>query len=255
MGHAKNEHFLFFAASVSDNEVILSGQEAHHLLHVLSFGIGDRFKATNGKGALWECELSGAGRSEAVGKILSRTIASANNPEVHLFAGLPERDAFELLIEHCCALGITRFIPVECTYSQQPWWRTKWEKSRRRFERKMIAACKQSHNLWLPAVENPVTLAASLALCCGTVAYADQDTDTRLNDYGKLPGDVISCFVGPPGGFSPQEKAALDQCGARKLCLSARRLRTELAATVASALLMLPDGDINASKEGSLPRR
>ena len=57
------------------------------------------------------------------------------------------------------------------------------------------------------------------------------------------PGQQIAVFIGPEGGFSPEEVALAQQHGARMASLGARILRTETAPIVAMTAVLLLHGD------------
>jgi RsmE family RNA methyltransferase len=49
--------------------------------------------------------------------------------------------------------------------------------------------------------------------------------------------EAVSCFVGPPGGFSPKEIDQLKSAGVMFVSLSKNRLRTELAAVLLCGMI------------------
>ena len=52
-------------------------------------------------------------------------------------------------------------------------------------------------------------------------------------------GDKVSVFIGPEGGFAPEEVALAEQSGAKVISLGRRILRTETAAMAVLSHLMI----------------
>jgi len=154
---------------------------------------------------------------------------------------MPERGGIETLVEGAAALGVSRIVPMVCAYCQERWWERTWPTHAARLDRKMIAAAKQSLNPWLTALAAPVRFEAALAAASGRLVAADQE-GSGVQNLHPTAGTVrtVDAFVGPPGGFSPGERDALDRLGAVRLRLSPNRLRTELAAIALAARVMAP---------------
>ena len=55
---------------------------------------------------------------------------------------------------------------------------------------------------------------------------------------------VVSIFIGPEGGFAPDEVQQAVQRGARTVSLGRRILRSETAGIVASAMVLFEFGDL-----------
>ena len=67
----------------------------------------------------------------------------------------------------------------------------------------------------------------------GLVFVADMNGEKLGKSLDELTLlDTVSCFIGPPEGFSTEELDGLKKHGAKLIKLSDKRLRTELAATV-----------------------
>jgi RsmE family RNA methyltransferase len=98
----------------------------------------------------------------------------------------------------------------------------------------MIAGIKQSQNVWLPTLAKPTPLSESLAAAQGCpLLVADQNGLPLSSAVDAVRGaSFASCFVGPPGGFSPDESAQILSAKAHHVALSENRLRTELAAVL-----------------------
>jgi len=109
-----------------------------------------------------------------------------------------------------------------------------------RWEDVLFEACKQSGNPFLPALRPPQDFKAALAMAsssCPLRLYGAVEGECAVS--GKLPscGDV-AWFVGPEGGFAPEELSAFPEAGFLPLRLGGWTLRVETAATCGIALIV-----------------
>lgn len=234
-GAHRESHHLFFAKSLDSTSVVLDQTETTHAISVLRLQPGDPMHLTDGNG------VSAAGIVETIGKnsisvrIMNRTTIVRPVPDVCLFTGIPDRDAFESILLDATALGVARIIPLVAEHCRKPWWDGNWEKYAPRFHQKMVVALKQSGSCYLPQLALPVATRLAAAEAAGTVLVADPD-GVALASLPRLDAaQPVSCFIGPPGGFSDSELLLFDERSFRRVCIAHARLRTELAATVLCA--------------------
>jgi 16S rRNA (uracil1498-N3)-methyltransferase len=227
------DRFLFFSTDVSEGSINLDKEETRHAHSVLRLQNEDTIFITDGKGRIYSCVIEHIEKESCRTKILKEKVQELPKPAMHFFIGLTEKEPFEAAIMGLVPLGVMHVTPLECDNCQNKWWIKKWEKHRERFRNKMIAAAKQSWNAWLPTLNIPVKLDKAIGMLRGIVFIADMNGETLDKSINELTlQDTISCFIGPPEGFSQQELDALKQSSARLVKLADRRLRTELAATV-----------------------
>ncbi|HEX2957644.1 MAG TPA: RsmE family RNA methyltransferase [Chitinispirillaceae bacterium] len=226
-----SDHFLFHCPTPPvDSTLILDHQESHHALNVLRLQPDDSIQITDGKGTIYNCIVTRTDTMHLTASIVDsrsfrRTVA------IHLLIALPDRDPFESAITECTALGVSRITPVIAEHCQKPWWKYSWEKHRERFMTKIMVSMKQSLFPFLPTLDDPLTLEKSLELCKSPVLLADQD-GTPLTTLCLNQTRELSCFIGPPGGFSDNEIVLLSNNSAIKVKIGEPRFRTELAAVV-----------------------
>ncbi len=146
---------------------------------------------------------------------------------------LPKGARAEWLFEHGTELGIARFRPLVFARSQSG----ARDGRRARWERIVRAACEQCDRSHLPLVDDETELAALLR-------------DRELPDarFAAVPGAVTALtppgtraallLVGPEGGLTDAERAALAEAGFQACSLGALTLRTETAALVGAARLL-----------------
>ena len=228
-------HFLFYTDAVDDGRLYLDVSETRHAAAALRRGQGDPFLATDGRGTVFECRVESMAGKKITGLIMDRREVPRHACRLHLFAGVPERAAFETLITDLTALGVERITPLVCRHCQGGWWErdAEGERMSERFRKKMIAAMKQSLYPHLPRLDPPMPFDTVGAAVSGACLVADPEgppVAAVMNNDARADG--FSCLVGPPGGFAPEEMVSLKALGAAGVQLAPTRLTTELAAVV-----------------------
>lgn len=233
-----SDHFLFYTSTPpSKNLLTLDQHESHHALNVLRLQPEDPIQITDGKGMIYNCTVSTAGP-----KHLSATIVDSHRSirtvSIHLLIALPDRDQFESAMTECTALGVSRITPVIAAYCQKPWWKYTWEKHHERFMTKITSSIKQSRSPFLPTLDDPVTLEESFKLCKSPILLADPNGIPVIKACQNLQTREVTCYIGPPGGFSDTEIAMYASKNALHVKIGEPRFRTELAAVVLCAQLI-----------------
>jgi 16S rRNA U1498 N3-methylase RsmE len=88
----------------------------------------------------------------------------------------------------------------------------KWDDQAERCNKKIIAATKQSWNSPPAVLQKPLSFSEAVAAVSGPVFAADEpgmSIDSVADGFENRPL-VMHCFIGPPGGFSPEEQSAFD---------------------------------------------
>ncbi|MFP4013056.1 MAG: RsmE family RNA methyltransferase [Chitinispirillaceae bacterium] len=227
----KSEHHLFYAQNAAGETVVLDETETRHAVSVLRLQSGEDLLVSDGGGNVFECRYDTTENKKAQCRVVNRRFVSRTEPRVTLLIGLPDKEAFETVLEHATALGTYRIVPLVMEHCRKPWWKS-WEKAQQRFFQKMIVSMKQCLYPYLPRLESPQDFSEAVRKCTGPIIAADQDgdrftTEGVLSSTGEMTG-----VIGPPGGYSEAEMEMLLEMGARRVNISPNRLRTELAATV-----------------------
>ncbi len=236
------DHYLFYSSEFSGNVVMLDENETRHACVALRLEVGDPISVTDGKGAVYYCKISDLAGKCAEAYVLESKKQKPPAPYINFAVGLTEKKVFEEILKNLAALGINSVSPVECEYCQKKWWAERWGKYTSRFEKTVIASAKQSLNPYLIEVEQPValeTVIREVEKNKSALLYADEK-GSKMDKYDDnlRKEKSLTCFVGPPGGFSPEEIDLLKQTGAKPVCLSKNRLRTELAAATFAGCLV-----------------
>lgn len=220
------------------DHVVLPDGEAQHLVQSLRKKPGDEIVVVDGVGGWHRVRLQQTGSEQASGIVLD-TQQEVGEPHYSLTIGLgllKNRNRFETFLEKAVELGVSRILPLHTKRTEKKGFR------RKRSERILIAAMKQSQRSRLPVLEEPQRIRRLLEeppvgtnLICH--AGAGQALAEHVADAGKAA--AITILVGPEGGFSDQERSEAAEAGFAPVLLGPRRLRAETAAIAAAAGVML----------------
>ena len=230
----------------------LQETEVPHALRVLRLGTGDRLLGLDGRGASWPLTVTAIGRGRLE---LAQCGPAEREPEpgtagaplewVELALPLPRGARAESMLDRLAQLGLARLRPL-VSERTGPHARELSSGRRARLERTMGEAMKQSGRLWPTRIEAPVPLAEVLAFAAGARAVVLDGTDgvhslTAALSAGRAAGPwtraaPLILLVGPEGGFSDDERSALELAGALPARLASATLRSETAAEAALAV-------------------
>jgi 16S rRNA (uracil1498-N3)-methyltransferase len=159
--------------------------------------------------------------------------------EVRPRAGPRKGDRDDQAIEAATEFGVDEVVPWQASRSIVQWRGERGEKARRKWETTVAAATKQSRRARVPLVAELVTTKALASRIGGAAAaYVLHEDATESLAGQSLPaeGDVL-VVVGPEGGITPEEVAALEAAGAVTVRLGQTVLRSSSAGPAALAVL------------------
>jgi 16S rRNA (uracil1498-N3)-methyltransferase len=147
-----------------------------------------------------------------------------------------KRAQVDWLVEKATELGVRRLQPVITQRTVVE--RVKLE----RLDAIAIEAAEQCGRTLLPAIAEPVSLAAFLKSSATTLYFADETGGEPLH-AAVQPGPA-TILIGPEGGFTDDERAAIRALPqARAISLGPRILRAETAALAGISAYMALAGD------------
>jgi 16S rRNA (uracil1498-N3)-methyltransferase len=210
--------------------ITLDENEAHHL-RVRRAREDESVEVVDGAG------LSGTGRLSRAGAEWSVEIQSAARraalPELILAVGAGDRERFTWMAEKAVELGVTRIIPLETAHSAGVGSRLK-QAHLEKLTRVLLETTKQCGATWAPALESPVELAEFVGRTrTGAGWLADPAGEAPP---AALDGSPVTILVGPEGGFTADERAAITAAGYRPVALGGHTLRFETAAIAAASV-------------------
>ena len=163
--------------------------------------------------------------------------------QVTLYQGLPKADKMEFIIQKCVELGVhkDRFRWIPTAFGGEA--RRQRRKKRRENAGYGISesAAKQSKRMIVPEIGNVMKFKAAIEAAktddLAIIPYEDSESLpgaggmalTRELIGSLKPGQKLSIFIGPEGGFSDGEVEIAMNSGVRPVTLGKRILRTETA--------------------------
>lgn len=227
--------------------VHIQGEDYNHIRNVLRMKPGDEVLLCDGKDKEYLCEIEEfcEDGQEVLLRITDLFGDARELPaRITLFQGYPKGDKLEMIVQKAVELGAFEIVPVSmkrCVVKLDA------KKAARKVERLnaiALSAAKQSKRGIIPKVSEVMSLKEACE-------YA-KDMDYILLPYEHAEGMAysrqlikeaenrknIGIFIGPEGGFEPEEVEWIQNVGGRTLSLGHRILRTETAGMAVLSLLM-----------------
>ena len=234
--------FFIENENVSDGFVTIEGSDVNHMKNVLRMKPGERIRVSTRDGRGYFCEVTELTDIFVRADILEQDEGTELPCKIYLFQGLPKSDKMELIIQKAVELGVYEVIPVAMKNCVMKLDEKKAKSKITRWQAIAESAAKQSKRSLIPKIHMPVTYKEAAAMAA--------EMDVRLvpyeNERGMAAtkeaveqikkGQSIAVFIGPEGGFAPEE-IALVQDQMNLISLGKRILRTETAGLAALAIL------------------
>ena len=223
---------LFYSPTITEATEIFSfdKEESKHIIKVLRKKDTDILHVTNGLGYLFTTEITLASDSKCTVKIISFEKAPLSKFRLHLaVAPTKMNDRFEWFLEKATEIGIHEITPIICDHSERKVINIE------RFDKILLAAMKQSNEVYLPKLNNAVTFKEFINLKqegLKMIAHCEETNKKSLKSVLKR-NQELTIIIGPEGDFSEKEIALALTNEFIPVSLGNTRLRTETAAIVA----------------------
>jgi 16S rRNA (uracil1498-N3)-methyltransferase len=152
--------------------------------------------------------------------------------QLTLAVGAGDRERFSWLVEKSVELGVTDVIPIESAHTSGVSTRIK-NNHLGRLRRSSLEVLKQCGSPWVPTIHAPVPLAHFVQQPPNGIGWLAEQSGAVLP--ASLDGRALTILVGPEGGFTEAERAAIIGAGYQSVSLGRYTLRFETAALVAAA--------------------
>jgi 16S rRNA (uracil1498-N3)-methyltransferase len=222
---------------------LLGGTEGRHAGVVQRRAPGERVDVVDGAGTRLVGEVAEVGPDGVHLRVAEIVVEPVGSPRLVLVQALAKGDRDEMAIEAATEVGVDEVVPWQAERSIVVWRGDRAAKSRARWLGTVRTAAKQSRRAHVPEVAVAVDHGALLRRVRSTVEGGGavlvlHEEATEPLGAVALPatGDLL-VVVGPEGGISERETAALLDAGAVTVRLGPHVLRTSTAGPVALALL------------------
>lgn len=230
--------------------VTLRGETARQIKTVLRLRPGDEIVALDNSGQEWPVSLTRVGSDEVQGQLAApRPALGEPALSLTLYQGTLKADKFEWVLQKGTELGVSRFVPVVCHRSvvnrpgdlaaKQPRW-----------ARIIREAAEQSRRGQLPLLDPPLSWAEAIRQasqadpeakgrgCLGLMPWEEAAGPSLKTALAAVKPQAVAVFIGPEGGFTPEEVAQAQAAGIRLVTLGPRILRAETAALAVCAAIL-----------------
>ncbi len=207
--------------------------QSHYLAQVMRRQPGDVVRLFDGASGEWAARVVTAGRKAVVVTIEAQSAAQEQVPDLWLCFAPLKRGRIDWVAEKACELGVARAIPVLTR-------RTIVDKlNLDRLRAHIVEAAEQCGRTALPDLAAPVALTALLRdwPAGRALIFADESGGDALPGICAAAPAPAAILIGPEGGFTPEERAAIRAVpDARAASLGPRILRADTAAVAAIAV-------------------
>lgn len=219
---------------------------AAHLVRVLRLREGDACVLFNGDGFDHDARLTEVGKRGATADIVATRAVDVESPlRITLLQGIARGEKMDWILQKATELGVAAFVPVSSDRSEVKLDAERAAKRHAHWRSVVTSACEQSWRARIPAVVAPQSLAAALAsLPEGPARWLLDPVAATGVAAMPAPGAEVVLAIGPEGGWSANDRAALVAAGFDGLRLGPRILRTETAGMAAIAALQARFGDL-----------
>jgi 16S rRNA (uracil1498-N3)-methyltransferase len=223
---------LFYNPNINESSENFSfdKEESKHIIKVLRKKDSDILYVTNGLGYLFKTEIVLASDSKCSVKIVSFEKKEPSKYQLHLaVAPTKMNDRYEWFLEKATEIGIHEITPIICERSERK------VINNDRFDKIILAAMKQSNELYLPKLNPAVPFKEFIKKNndgIQLIAHCEE-TDKKTLKTVLQTNQNVTIVIGPEGDFSDKEIALALENKYIAVSLGNTRLRTETAAVVA----------------------
>jgi 16S rRNA (uracil1498-N3)-methyltransferase len=227
------QHFFVSPEVIEQGEFALPDELVHQLQHVVRARPGDSIVLLDDSGWAYQVALTRMTRHKVLACEQRRWQPQTEpaNPIV-LYQGLPKRPKWEWILQKGTELGVTTFAPLLTAHSVP-----RGEGNPQRWQSIVREAAEQSGRARLPQVlapqpfeqvcQHPPVGTVGLMACLNPRARPLHEV---LVTVARPVGGPLWLYVGPEGGFAPEEVTQAVGAGILPVSLGPRVLRTETAA-------------------------
>jgi len=252
-------NFFIAPEAISDNQAVLTGDEARHLRAVLRLTAGQEIGLFDGTGKTYRARIREVGKGRTTCQIIAEQVDQPTGPALHLGQALLTGQKMDLLIQKATELGIRTIHPFHaqrCTMRQEA------DKKTGRWQRIALEACKQCNRPTPPQIRPVVDLPGLLARETDLqlkLIFWEGETERTIDDLLNLPNqsappESVIFLIGPEGGFTEQEVTAAVAAGYRPISLGRLTLRAETASLAAMAILQHRLGNLHPQPNHEAPK-
>lgn len=218
------------------DETVLDGPEGRHAATVRRLRAGEQVLLSDGRGELADCQVLATEHASLRLSVLRRWHEPAPQPRVVLAQALIKGDRGELAVELATEAGVDHIVPWRASRCIARWDDgQRGAKAHGRWQGAATQAAKQARRARVPEVTAPVSTRqlGELSAASALSLVLHESAAAALPEQSLPASGDLLLVVGPEGGVSQDELAALTAAGAVPTRLGPSVLRASTAAAVA----------------------
>ena len=227
---------------VTEDSVMLTGDDAHHISRSLRMRAGEELTLCDGEGFDYNCTIEEIDERTVRCAVNSREKNRTEPPyRATVFQGLAKGDRFDTVIQKSVECGAYRIVPVmtkRCTVKLTT---SDGVKKCARWNKIAEEAAKQCGRGIIPEVTEPVSFERAVEMLqkldLPLFCYEEGTSPVKAEVEARRDAETVGIVIGPEGGFAEEEAAKMAAAGISAVSLGRRILRTESAAPFVLACL------------------
>lgn len=223
----------------------VTGKEYHYLRRVRRLKIGDTVLGTDGKQNFYSLTVMQIEKNSLVLKVEKIPRSKKSTVKICLFQSLPKGRRMDQIVRQSTELGVDKIVPIITDFTLVAPRSEDFGQRILRWRRIAREAMQQSGSAMLPCITAPESLQDILRReeifrdSRTLFFHHDSLNGQSLHDALANPATTINIFIGPEGGFSPQEVENFHQFHIEPIKIGENILRTETAAVVVTAAIKI----------------
>lgn len=227
-------------SDITGDIVKISGDNFHHLAHVLRCAVGEELFVSDNK-ERFKVKIEKIDKSHIDTRIIERKKIESDI-EITLIQCLPKKDKMDFVVGHCVELGLRNIIPV---ISERSIPRVNEDKARKLLSRFRKIAKEQAQRAGievLPDVSEIQSFDNAVSNLKGfdlVLVPWEEEKSKHIKDILKNRTNIkkIAIIIGPEGGLTGGEVSLAEKAGAVPASLGKTIFRTEIAGLVALSII------------------
>lgn len=228
----KNKLKIFFITekNITDNIILIDGQDFIHLSKVLRYKVGDKIICKTFTGFSHQCEIEKINQKNISCKILtSQKISQEKKNYTKIFLCIPRLEILSSIVMKITELGVDE---LQCIFSERSYLKKSSKFNLERFKKISLESLKQCGRdiplLIKPAIHLTSITKKDLGNNNVNLLLWECEQKNKIEQI-KLK-NRINLFIGSEGGISQQEKSFLtEKLNFQSVSLSQNILRVETA--------------------------
>jgi 16S rRNA (uracil1498-N3)-methyltransferase len=224
--------FFIKLQDINNKIITLDGDQSKKVRKVLRMKPGAKIRAFDGKGWEYVAELEKITNDYSIAKVIEQERHELTT-NVTLIQALPKNLKIEFILQKCTELGVDRIVFFESEFSQVDATRINQEKVKRwrRISQEAAEQCERTFlpeiELWTDDLKSLIDRIKQSEHVSNNMVYLNMDGEWLKSVDSDL--NEITIFVGPEGGFAPNERRIFNSEGFKTIKIATTILRSETA--------------------------